>query len=181
MGSWNRNRIWVKKLVKFIYLCIYLKFIWEGERMLVEEERERIRSQLRSVSVEPDVNLELTNHDIMTWPQIKSQMLNRLSHPDAPILLSNYKSLRMSTHSNHDRSRNYECGTQRKMGIFKEAIYWSFRNLRKAYKWRPHVSSLWTWRKWQHLARSGHILGAQMFTWFESKTCLIRSVIHKVC
>ena len=30
---------------------------------------------------ELDVGLELTNHEIMTWPEIKSQTLNWLSHP----------------------------------------------------------------------------------------------------
>ena len=32
----------------------------------------------------PDVGLELTNHEIMTQAEIKSQMLKRLSHTGTP-------------------------------------------------------------------------------------------------
>ena len=45
--------------------------------------RERIPSRLCSVSTEPDAGLELTNREIMTLVEIKSQMLNWLSLPDA--------------------------------------------------------------------------------------------------
>ena len=37
-----------------------------------------------TVSTEPDVGLELTNHEIMTGAKVKSQTLNRMSHPSAP-------------------------------------------------------------------------------------------------
>ena len=47
-------------------------------------EREGIPSRLPTVSTEPDVGLDLTNCEIMTRAEIKSQMLNRLSHPDTP-------------------------------------------------------------------------------------------------
>ena len=33
---------------------------------------------------EPDAGLELTNREIMTRAEIKSQTLNQLSHPGAP-------------------------------------------------------------------------------------------------
>ena len=56
---------------------------WGGER----ERRERIPSRLHTVSMEPDVGLELMNHEIMIWAEIKSWMLNQLSHPGAPRLL----------------------------------------------------------------------------------------------
>ena len=42
----------------------------EGER---ERERERIPSRLHIVSTELDAGLELTNREIMTWAEIKSQ------------------------------------------------------------------------------------------------------------
>ena len=41
-------------------------------------------SRLRAISTEHNAELELTNHEIMTRGEIKSQMLNRLSHPGAP-------------------------------------------------------------------------------------------------
>ena len=51
-----------------------------------EREGERIPSRLRIVSAEPDVGLEPTNCEIMTRAKIKSQMLDRLSHPGVPEL-----------------------------------------------------------------------------------------------
>ena len=52
----------------------------EGGR---EREGERIPSRLHSVRPEPDVGLDLTNHEIMTRAEIKSRMVNQLSHPGA--------------------------------------------------------------------------------------------------
>ena len=49
-----------------------------------ERERDRIPSRLHAVSEEPDLGLELMNCKIMTQAQMKSQMLNRLSHSGAP-------------------------------------------------------------------------------------------------
>ena len=50
-----------------------------------ERGRERIPSRLCAVRTEPDTELEITNQEIMTRAKIKSQMLNRLSYPGAPI------------------------------------------------------------------------------------------------
>ena len=61
---------------------IFLKlFIFEGG---AERKGERIPSGLHPVSAEPDVGLDLTNRAIMTRAEIKSRMLNQLSHPGAP-------------------------------------------------------------------------------------------------
>ena len=49
-----------------------------------EEEGERILSRLRAVSMEPNMELIPMNHEIMTWAEIKSLMLNWLSHPQVP-------------------------------------------------------------------------------------------------
>ena len=46
----------------------------EGHR---ERERERIPSRLLNVSTEPDMGLELTNHEVMTSAEIKSQNQNQ--------------------------------------------------------------------------------------------------------
>ena len=46
-----------------LFLMLYL-FIFEGQGR--ERERERIPSRLLAVSTEPNVGLELTNHEIMT-------------------------------------------------------------------------------------------------------------------
>ena len=40
--------------------------------------------RLRAVSTEPDTGLKLTNHETMTWAEIKNWMRNWLSHPEAP-------------------------------------------------------------------------------------------------
>ena len=38
------------------------------------------------LSPEPDMELDLTTHEIMTWAKTKSQMPNQLSHPGTWIL-----------------------------------------------------------------------------------------------
>ena len=70
-------------------------FIFERERERVsmsgggaEEEGDteyEAASRLWAVSTEPDAGLELTNCEIMTWAEIKSQTPDRLSHPGTPI------------------------------------------------------------------------------------------------
>ena len=50
----------------------------EGQR---EREKERIPSRLHIVSAEPDVGLELMNHEIMTQAQTKSRTLEPPRHP----------------------------------------------------------------------------------------------------
>ena len=47
---------------------------------------ERIPSRIHAVSVEPEAGLNLMNHEIKTLAEIKSWMLNWMSHPGAPIL-----------------------------------------------------------------------------------------------
>ena len=49
-----------------------------------ERERERESQAVFMLSSEPNTGLKPKNHEIMTWAEIKSQTLNRLSHPDAP-------------------------------------------------------------------------------------------------
>ena len=61
---------------------------WEGQGRDRERERERVPGRLRIVSAEPDVGLEPTNREIVTWPEIKGGTLNQLSHPDAPNMFS---------------------------------------------------------------------------------------------
>ena len=51
-----------------------------------ERETQRIPSRLCTVSAEPNVGLHLTNCEIMTGSEIKSQSFNRLSHPGAPVV-----------------------------------------------------------------------------------------------
>ena len=64
---------------KFIFLFWERAPIEEGQR---EEETE---SQAGSApSAQPDVGLKLTNCEIVTWAELKSQALDRLRHPDAP-------------------------------------------------------------------------------------------------
>ena len=69
-----------------IYLNVYLfwESVWVGER---KRGRERIPSRLHAASKKPNMGLELTNHEIMIWAKIKSQTLNKLSHPDALLLV----------------------------------------------------------------------------------------------
>ena len=59
--------------------------------LLILRDREREREQGRgrereTQAVVTDAGLNPTNHEIMTQAKIKSQTLNRLSHPGAPPL-----------------------------------------------------------------------------------------------
>ena len=49
-------------------------------------QKERIPSRFRTVSAEPDMGLELTNHEIMNRELSRRQMPNGLSHPGAPSM-----------------------------------------------------------------------------------------------
>lgn len=54
-------------------------------RSQVEGRRERDK-----LSRQPNMGPDLTIHEIMTWAKLKSWMLNRLSHPDAPLCWCNF-------------------------------------------------------------------------------------------
>ena len=58
----------------------------------VERKGERIPSRLCAVGSEPNMGLELMNHEIMTRAYIKSWTLNQLSHPGALKTLLNGES-----------------------------------------------------------------------------------------
>ena len=60
-----------------MYTCV-----WAGEGQ--RGGRERIPSRLRAVSTEPKVGLDPANHEVMTWAEIKSQVVNWMSCPGAP-------------------------------------------------------------------------------------------------
>ena len=53
----------------FLFICFEI----EKER---QREGERIPSRLHSVSAEPDMGFDFTNHEIMTWAKIKSWTLS---------------------------------------------------------------------------------------------------------
>ena len=74
----------------FFYKCLFIFETESASRGEAERKRERISSRLCTVSTEPDEGLNLTNHEIMTWAEIKSQTLTRLSHPCTPRLVLTY-------------------------------------------------------------------------------------------
>ena len=89
----------------FIYLSLFIEREREREREHEHEwyrgkerGKERIRSRLCTVS---------TKHEIITWAQIKSQMLNWLSHPDAPCFTFSkawFKRLVLGAHQDLEKS-----------------------------------------------------------------------------
>ena len=85
-------------------LFFFLKFIYferEGKYKLGrdrERQRERIPSRLHAVSMKPNVGLDFTNCEIMTWAKIKRQTLNQLSHPGAPSVFSFLKGESLTIH-----------------------------------------------------------------------------------
>ena len=58
----------------------YFYFLFLRERGR-KRGKEGMPNRLCAVSAEPDAGLDLMNRDIMTWAQIKSLMVNQLSHP----------------------------------------------------------------------------------------------------
>ena len=79
--------------VFFLFCFIYFERERERERERREREyvstkateRERIPSRLWAVTTEPDAGFNLTNQEVMTWVEIKSWTLNRLSHPGTTL------------------------------------------------------------------------------------------------
>ena len=66
----------------FFFFLMFIYFVIGRERESKlrnrerERERERIPSRTHAVSTEPDMGLELTNSEIVTRAEIKSQTLN---------------------------------------------------------------------------------------------------------
>ena len=75
------NHIWY--FVLFCFFNAYL-FILRKVGRSRERERERILSRLGDVSTDTDAGLEPTT-EIMAWAEVKNWILDRLSHPGAPI------------------------------------------------------------------------------------------------
>ena len=66
---------------------MFIHLFLVGRRAEREGGREK-NSQAGSVlSADPNVELELTNHEIMTWAEIKSPVLNQLSHQGVPQIV----------------------------------------------------------------------------------------------
>ena len=74
----------------FFFKFIYLFWEWESAS---RGEAERESQAGCTVSTELAVELDPRNREIMTWAEIKSQMLNWLSHPGAPEFSSMLKGL----------------------------------------------------------------------------------------
>ena len=89
MTDWQSHGPHVKVSIS-IPLLVLGKSILKKAYLFTEGEqvrgtgRERIPSGLLTVHAEPDMGLEPTNREIMTWAETESQMLNWLSHPGAP-------------------------------------------------------------------------------------------------
>ena len=83
-------REWIDVIMLFKKNFKFILRERERERELMysgggRAKREQTLSRLPDASSEPSMGLHPKNHEIMTWAEIKSQMLNRLSHPGTPI------------------------------------------------------------------------------------------------
>ena len=70
----------------FFFLSLFIYFESERERewRRSRDSGERVPSRLHAVIAEPDAGLYLVNTENMTWAEINSRTLDRLSHPGAP-------------------------------------------------------------------------------------------------
>ena len=89
---WNATYISIialnHSLLNYFSCIFFLKFTYFERQRERGKEREKPKKVPRSaLSTGPDVGLDPTNHEIMTWAKIKNQMLNWLSHPGAPNYL----------------------------------------------------------------------------------------------
>ena len=71
-------------LLCFFFFLIYLRDRENMQGRGSKRGGERIPSRLHTVSAEPDERLHLMNSEVMICTEIKSWVLNRLSHPGAP-------------------------------------------------------------------------------------------------
>ena len=72
---------WLKLTFAFFVLfCLFIYLRGRGR----ERGGERIPSRLYAVCAKPHVGLNLMHCEIMTWIEIKSQLLNWLSQPGTP-------------------------------------------------------------------------------------------------
>ena len=79
----------LRRAVLLYMLFYFYLFISERERARAwaregQRGRERIPSRVHAVSTGPDVGLDLTNCESVTWAEVQSQTLNWLSHPGTP-------------------------------------------------------------------------------------------------
>ena len=77
-------RLWEEKLSS-IKEKNFLSLFTSRERQSVRAgDGKRERERESQAGSEPNTGIEPTIHEILTWVEIKSQMLNQLSHPSAP-------------------------------------------------------------------------------------------------
>ena len=85
---------WATQVPIIIFLKMFIYLFWERHSVCVcmhvcEWGRGRERASpngIRAVSTESIMGLDLRNCEFMTWAENKSLVLNRLSHPGAPLL-----------------------------------------------------------------------------------------------
>ena len=84
---------YLSQLFFFFNLSIWRNTEWAHKctrtsQVGAKRRREKTPSRLHAISAELDPGLELTNCKItITWAEIKSQTLNRLSHPGTPVVI----------------------------------------------------------------------------------------------
>ena len=130
-------------LFYFILIIIFKNVFtyFEREKEWAEEgKKEGERENPKQAShhrAEPDARLQLMNHEIMTWTETKSQMLNQLSHPGTPGL-PYFKSFMCS-----DENDNW-----------KERVTTSSSN-----KFKPiYSNTAWRWQITELLGLHNHVI-----------------------
>ena len=83
-----RQRTTHQFLQFFLNLFRERESMWAGEGQRERERRQRIPSRLSTVSAEPHTGLDPMNCEITTWAEVKSWMLNWLSHPGASSIFA---------------------------------------------------------------------------------------------
>ena len=78
--------IYASFFILFIYFERKRECVQAGEEQR-ERKREKIPSRLCTTSTEPNARLKPTNCEIMTWVEIKSRMLNRVTQVPPTLFL----------------------------------------------------------------------------------------------
>ena len=106
----------------FLFCFVLFRFVLERERESASKQREQTERLLSRFHTQHRAQCGAQSHNpgIMTWAKIKSQTLNLLSHPGAPVMNAFFQSLHRigssSVHWSGYRCSKFKEGGRREDG-----------------------------------------------------------------